>query len=59
MIENIKIPVPSISEQKDIVKKIKQLLEQTKKLEEVYKKKLVDLEELKKSVLNKAFTGEL
>ena len=59
MIENIKIPVPSISEQKDIVKKIKQLLEQTKKLEEVYKKKLVDLEELKKSVLNKAFTEEL
>lgn len=49
----------SISEQKMIVKKIDSLSEQTKKLEEVYKKKLADLEELKKSILNKAFTGEL
>jgi len=32
---------------------------QTKKLEEIYKQKLADLEELKKSVLKKAFEGEL
>ena len=35
------------------------LSEQTKKLEGVYKQKLADLGELKKSVLNKAFSGEL
>ena len=31
----------------------------TKKLETIYKKKIEDLEELKKSVLQKAFSGEL
>lgn len=35
------------------------LSEQTKKLEGVYGQKLADLEELKKSVLKKAFSGEL
>lgn len=49
----------SLTEQKNIVKKFDELSEQTKKLEEVYKKKLADFEELKKSVLNKAFTEEL
>jgi type I restriction enzyme S subunit len=49
----------SIAEQKSIVKKLDELSEQTKKLEEIYKQKLLDLEELKKSVLHKAFTGEL
>jgi type I restriction enzyme S subunit len=49
----------SLTEQKNIVNKLDELSEQTKKLEEVYIKKMADLEELKKSVLNKAFTGEL
>ena len=58
--ENLSVSFPKlISEQKVIIKKFGALSEQTKKLEEVYKEKLVDLEELKKSVLNKAFTGEL
>jgi type I restriction enzyme S subunit len=59
LLEKYPVPVPSINDQKNIVKKINALSEQTKKLEEVYKKKLTDLEELKKSILNKAFTGEL
>ena len=32
---------------------------ETKKLEAIYRRKLADLEELKKSVLQKAFKGEL
>jgi type I restriction enzyme S subunit len=56
---NCPLFVPPISIQKDIISKLDSLSEQTKKLEEVYKKKLADLEDLKKSVLNKAFTGEL
>ena len=32
---------------------------ETKKLEAIYKQKLVDLEELKKSVLKKAFNWDL
>ena len=49
----------SLSEQKTIVEKLDVLSEQTKKLEAIYKQKLSDLEELKKSVLRKAFNGEL
>lgn len=59
MIENIKIPVPPINEQKSIVKKLDQLSEQTKKLEMIYSQKLADLDELKKSVLKRAFNGDL
>jgi type I restriction enzyme S subunit len=32
---------------------------ETKKLEAIYEKKLADLEELKKSILQKTFDGEL
>ena len=49
----------SLSEQKSIVKKLDTLSAETKKLEAIYKKKLADLEELKKSVLKKALSGEL
>ncbi|HVT00621.1 MAG TPA: restriction endonuclease subunit S [Patescibacteria group bacterium] len=59
MIENIEISVPPVSVQKGIVKKLDELSKETKRLEENYKKKLADLEELKKSVLQKAFAGEL
>jgi len=49
----------SLPEQKSIVAKLDALSAETKKLEGVYKQKLADLEELKKSVLHKAFSGEL
>ena len=49
----------SIKEQKAIVQKLDSLSTETKKLEEIYQQKLIDLEELKKSLLEKAFKGEL
>jgi len=49
----------SIDEQKGIVSKLDGLSAETKKLEAIYKKRIADLEELKKSVLQKAFKGEL
>jgi len=49
----------SLKEQQTIVTKLDALSEQTKKLESIYKQKLADLEELKKSILHKAFNGEL
>ncbi|MGB7402819.1 MAG: restriction endonuclease subunit S [Arcobacter sp.] len=48
-----------IEEQKKIVSEINRLSEQTKQLEKQYKQKLDNLEELKKSILQKAFSGEL
>lgn len=49
----------SLSEQRVIVAKLDELSIQTKKLEVIYKQKLADLEELKKSVLKRAFNGGL
>lgn len=59
-LESVLLQFPeSISEQKNIVSKLDSLSAETKKLEAIYKQKLTDLEELKKSVLHKAFNGEL
>lgn len=49
----------SLTEQRSIVAKLDALSAETKKLEEIYKKKLENLEQLKKSILHKAFNGEL
>ena len=53
------IPLPPLSEQQLIVAKLDALSAETKKLEEIYTQKLADLEELKKSILQKAFEGKL
>jgi type I restriction enzyme, S subunit len=59
-VKSIIITFPkSLKHQQTIVSKLDALREQTKKLEAVYTQKLQDLEELKKSVLQKAFNGEL
>jgi len=51
--------LPPLKEQQTIVKKLDALSAETKRLEAIYKQKLEALEELKKSVLQKAFSGEL
>ncbi len=56
----LKVVFPAdIEEQKSIVTKLDALSTETKKLEAIYKTKLNHLEELKKSILKKAFNGEL
>ncbi len=50
---------PTLFEQQSIVAKLDALSAETKKLEAIYTQKLADLEELKKSILQKAFKGEL
>lgn len=59
IIKNLIIPLPAIKEQSMIVKRLHALNEETKRLETIYRQKLNDLEELKKSLLTKAFNGEL
>jgi type I restriction enzyme S subunit len=53
------IPFPLLKTQQLIVQKLDALSIETKKLENHYQQKINDLEELKKSVLQKAFAGEL
>lgn len=53
------IKLPSIFEQKKIIHRIETLSTETKRLESIYQQKLDSLEELKKSILQKAFNGEL
>lgn len=59
MIKEYKLPLPTLAEQQSIVQKLDALSAQTKKLEAIYQQKINDLEELKKSILQKAFAGEL
>jgi type I restriction enzyme S subunit len=58
-LQNIQLFLPLFAEQKIIVQKLDALQAATKKLEFKCQQKLCDLEELKKSILNKAFAGEL
>ncbi len=59
-LEVFRITFPkSIKEQQITIQKLNQLSSETKKLETIYEQKLKDLEELKKSILQKAFSGEL
>jgi type I restriction enzyme S subunit len=58
-VRNIIIPVPTLNEQQAIVQQLEALRAETQKLEAIYQKKLDDLEELKKSILQKAFSGDL
>lgn len=51
--------IPPIEFQKSIIENLERVLSKSQKLEEVYQKKIADLEELKKSIMQKAFAGEL
>lgn len=53
------LPLPSVTKQKQFVAKIDVLHEETQRLEAIYQQKLAALEELKQSILQKAFSGEL
>ena len=58
-IENYLFSYPSLSDQQKIVNKLDKLQEKTKQLENFYTQKIQLLDELKQSILNKAFKGEL
>lgn len=53
------ISIPSILEQIEIVKKLDALHLKKKKLEDLYAQKIQNLDELRKAVLQKAYSGEL
>lgn len=59
ILKDILIPFPSLKKQQRVVREIELVSADIKKLEAIYQAKIHKLEELKKSILQKAFTGEL
>lgn len=59
MLDDIVVSFPPKEEYESIIKKMEILSIEIKKLEAIYKNKLINLGELKKSILKKAFNGEL
>ncbi|SFF88377.1 type I restriction enzyme, S subunit [Halobacillus alkaliphilus] len=57
--KKLQINLPPLKKQQSIVEKLEALSVETKKLEDIYQKKLTNLDELRKSILQKAFNGEL
>ena len=53
------IPIPPPAKQKQIVAVLDEVRTETQRLETIYRQKLAALKELKQSILQKAFTGEL
>ncbi len=54
------IPVPnSLEQQKEIVRSVRAIAKETQRLEVLYQRKIACLDELKKSLLQQAFAGEL
>lgn len=58
-LQEVLIPCPPEAIQKIFVERINKLLNNTKQLKTSYRKKLEALQELKQSILQKAFTGQL
>ncbi|GBL12588.1 type-1 restriction enzyme EcoKI specificity protein [Microcystis aeruginosa Sj] len=59
IIQDMEIPLPNIYEQNKIVVNLDSLQTKTQKLETIYQRKLEAIAELKQSILEKAFTGQL
>jgi type I restriction enzyme S subunit len=59
LLKTIEIYFPPLPKQRTLVAKLDALSAETKKLEAIYQHKLANLEELKQSVLRKAFRGEI
>jgi type I restriction enzyme S subunit len=59
VVQETPIPTFNLTEQQAIVKKLDELAAETQRLETIYRQKITALKELKQSILQKAFTGEL
>ena len=59
MIKDLEIELPSLDEQQRIVSTMDAVREETDSLATIYERKLAALDDLKKSLLHQAFTGEL
>jgi type I restriction enzyme S subunit len=58
-LKQFKIPIPPIEETKLYIAKFDTLAEETQRLEALYSRKIAALDELKKALLHRTFSGEL
>ena len=58
-LHRFKLPVPPTSQTEKLTEIFDELREETQRLEAIYQRKLAALNELKQSILQKAFSGEL
>ena len=59
LVKKTVLPIPPLQHQHIIVEKLLALSEETQRLESLYQSKLNALDELKKSLLHQAFSGNL
>lgn len=58
-LRRLQIPLPPSNQIDDVIQMFDRLREETERLEGLYREKLVAIDELKQSILQKAFSGEL
>lgn len=58
-LRQVSVPCPKIDEQREITTQLDTLSAETQRLADIYTRKLAALDELKKSLLHQAFSGEL
>jgi type I restriction enzyme S subunit len=58
-LRRLPVSAPELSKQMGIVRHLESLQEETRRLESTYQRRLAALEDLKKSLLHNAFTGQL
>ena len=51
--------IDNFKQHDEVIKNLDSLTEETQRLETIYRQKLIALNELKQSILQKAFTGQL
>ena len=59
IVQNLPVALPKLATQQDLVEKIDAFEAETQRLKAIYEQKLAALTELKQSILQKAFSGEL
>lgn len=59
LVKRTVLPIPPLEQQRVIVEKVETIRAETQRLESLYQQKLTALDELKKSLLNQAFSGNL
>jgi len=58
-IKEFNLSVPPLEEQKEIVKKIEEMMSVVQNLENVYRSSILEIKQIRNSLLSKAFRGEL